>query len=56
MDSFYWGYLKGKFDGKIDLTIERIKEVISSEIQNLNRENQGFLLAAIDRKEYIASV
>lgn len=53
MDSFFWGYLKGKFDREVELTVPRVKDIITNEIATLNGEKQGFILAAIERQKRI---
>ena len=53
MDSFFWGFLKNKLNNEVQLTVNGIRENISTEIEILNERNQGIILAAIERQKRI---
>lgn len=46
-------YLKEKFDRKVVLTLPRLKDIITNEIETLNGEYQRFILTAIERQKMI---
>lgn len=56
MDTFLWGYLKDKLTDAVKdelVTPQRIRNFLIHEIESLNTNNQGFILAAIERQKRI---
>jgi len=53
LDTFLWGFLKDKLNDERQLTVNRIREKITTEIEILNGRNQGIILAAIEKQKRI---
>lgn len=53
LDTFLWGFLKDKLKGAGQLTTNRIREIITEEVEILNGRGQGIILAAINRQKEI---
>lgn len=53
LDTFLWGFLKDKLKDEKNLTVNRIREKITLEIDILNGRNQGIILAAIEKQKRI---
>lgn len=53
LDTFLWGYLNDKLKNEINLTANRIREKLVEEIEFLNNDGQGIILAAIERQKRI---
>lgn len=53
LDNFLWGFLKGKLNQEKQPSVNRIREILTEEIEILNSRNQGIILAAIERQKQI---